>query len=475
MSDELKRRRHSKGSAGRAERINRAGGRAAIADRPQVSPSRRSAFEILKRVNEEGAYASVLLASMPEGALSPEDRRLVYELTLGVLRRQSTLDYFIARYSKRPVDKIDLPVLIALRLGVYQLRFLSRIPPSAAVNESVSLVKQSRTRSAAGLVNAVLRKASTNIDEEPGASVSDPTDRLSIECSHPRWMIERWIAQFGVKEAEELARANISAAPLAFRVNVLRGGEASIVKAIDDLPGISRSSIAAGAYLLDGSVPEILTRPAEEGLIYFQDEASQLVSLVLDPQPGESILDLCASPGSKTSHIAALSNDRSTIVACDVHRHRVATLASTCRRLGVRSVLALACDATLALPFSEETVFDRALVDAPCSGTGTLRQNPEIKWRLQPEDIQRLAGTQSLLLEQAARVLRRGGTLVYSTCSIEAEEDESVVADFLNRHGEFESVSPDVPSSLLTPEGFVRTLPHRHGCDGFFVAVMRKC
>jgi len=225
---------------------------------------------------------------------------------------------------------------------------------------------------------------------------------------------------------------------------------------------------------VEGSASGRLTRELEQGSIYFQDEASQLVSLIVDPQPGELILDLCAAPGSKTGHLAALANDRAMIVACDLHPHRVAVLQDTCRRLRVTSVDAVACDATLDLPFSSNSQFDRVLVDAPCSGTGTLRQNPEIKWRLKPEAIERLVGVQSSLLEKAATALKPGGTAVYSTCSLEREEDEGVITEFLERHKEFELVTPSVAPDLLTSEGFVRTFPHRHGCDGFFVALMRK-
>lgn len=446
----------------------------------KVSPARRAAFDLLRRVEEEGAYASVLLAAMPEGKLSREDRALAQEITLGVLRWRRALDYFVEKYSRRRVEKIDLPVLIALRVGLYQIRRLTRIPHSAAVNESVNLVKQARKSSAAGMVNAVLRSASRGLEDRAGEGVSDELEREAIELSHPAWMLERWRAALGREEAGGLARANNEPPGVAFRVNTLR---ASVDEALDALrsEGVTAepSELIEGAFAIEQGSLSSASRAVEDGLIYIQDEASQMVSRLLDPQSGERILDLCAAPGSKSSHIAALSMDAALITACDIHPHRLATLASTCRRLGAASVSAVALDATRELPFRENAPpFDRVLIDAPCSGTGTLRRNPEIKWRLSAQDIEQLAGIQVELLERGARALAPRGRLVYSTCSIEEEENERVVARFIaggsGGGARFRIVRPGAPEALITREGFVRTFPHRHNTDGFFAAVLER-
>ncbi len=438
-----------------------------------VSPARRAAFDILRRVEADGSYASALLASLVN--LSREDRALAQELTLGVLRHQKTLDYFIERYSQRKIKKLDLPVVIALRLGLYQIRFLSRIPQSAAVNESVNLVKVARKMSATGMVNAALRNAARNLNEKAGEAIKDKFERLAVELSHPRWMLERWTANFGEDEMQHLALANNQTPETSFRVNTLRANSEEILAKLE-VEGVKTraSKIADGAFVIESGHASALTPFVEEGLIYIQDEASQLVSLLLDVKPDQRILDMCAAPGSKTSHIAALTQNQAKIIACDIHAHRLETLVINCYRLGVTSVEAVALDATHELPFAEGANFDRVLIDAPCTGTGTLRRNPEIKWRLAPDDIKRLAEIQITLLERGARMLGAGGRLIYSTCSVEREENEEVVQRFLESKAQFQLVKTDAPMDCLTPEGFVRTFPHKHGTDGFFAAVIEK-
>lgn len=448
------------------------------ASRPSVSPARRAAFDILRRVLSEEAYAAPLIAALPQTNLSSEDRRLAQELALGALRWQRALDYFIERYSGRPVKKLDAAVLIALRLGLYQLRFLSRVPPSAAVNESVNLVKRARAASAAAMVNAVLRRAARHLDEQPGASLSEPLERFAVEVSHPRWLIEKWVAAFGEDETRRLALANNQPPPLAFRVNTVRAAADEVIARLERAGLRLRPSVVArGALVVEDGPAATLAQAAERGEIYIQDEASQVVSLLLAPQSGERILDLCAAPGSKSSHLAALAGTDGWVMACDIHPHRLATLAATCRRLGIESVAPVALDATRELPLRDgATAFDRVLLDAPCSGTGTLQHNPEIKWRLAASDITRLADVQLSLLRRAATALRRGGRLVYSTCSLEREENEAVIHRFLESgfQGQFRLLAPTAPAELITGEGFMRTFPHRDGADGFFAAVLEK-
>jgi len=441
-----------------------------------ISPARRAAFDILRRVEAEHAYASVLIAQLPASNLSREDRSLAQEITLGVLRRQKSLDYFIERYSHRNAARLDLPVLIALRIGLYQLRYLNRIPERAAVNESVNLVKLAQARSAAPMVNAVLRNAARRLDESPAEDVADPLEKFSIEVSHPRWMLERWINMFGDLEARSLALADNEPPPTAFRVNTLRATVDEALALLRDQGLTARpSALAPGAFIIESGAASSLAQAVERGFVYIQDEASQLVSLLIDPKSGERILDLCAAPGSKSSHIAALAEGKAWIVASDVHPHRLAALAATCRRLGIDSIAPVALDGTGPLPFLESaTGFDRVLIDAPCSGTGTLRRNPEIKWRLLPDDLARLADVQLSLLERATAMLARGGRLVYSTCSIEREENEAVVSRFIESGAPYRLLRPNARADLITAEGFVRTFPHRHGSDGFFAAVLEK-
>jgi len=445
----------------------------------RVSPARRAAFEILRRVESTDAYAAVLLAEMPasvaKAGLSSEDRGLAQELTFGVLRWRRMLDYFIERYTGRAVAKLDQPVLLALRLALYQIRCLSRIPHAAAVNEAVNMVRSAGVASAAGMVNGALRNATRHLDDLPGHEVADPLERAAIEASHPTWILQRWRAPLGDVEAQQLALANNQPPTLAFRVNTLGFETDEIIAQLRSDGARARpSEYVPGAYVVDGGAPAV-ARAAERGLVYVQDAASQLVALLLEPRSGQRILDLCAAPGSKATHLAALTGDQAWIIAGDVHPHRLATLQDACRRLGIASIDAVALDAARELPISRAASgFDRVLVDSPCSGTGTLRRNPEIKWRLTPGDIPRLAELQLQLLTRAASAVTPGGRLVYSTCSIEPEENEDVIRLFLARDRRFRVALPDADPALITPDGFVRTWPHRHGMDGFFAAVLEQ-
>ena len=447
-----------------------------------LSPARRAAFEILRRVEDESAYASSLLATLDD-RLRDDDRGLCHELVLGVLRRQSWLDSVLEHFANRRLQGFDLPVKLALRMGLYQLRFLSRVPASAAVNESVNLVRAAGLRSAAGLTNAVLRRATRESDYDPAKKISDPLEKLALETSHPSWLLERWASSLGLEQAGALARANNEPAPVAFRLTARtkdRNNEAPRI--IEELTAagleVERSKITPNAWRVSGQRSALLRNFTSAGLLYLQDEASQLVAHLLDAQPGERVLDVCAAPGSKTTLISALA-PRATIVGVDLHEHRLRTLRELAATQGIDSIRVAVADATCALPFAKAS-FDRVLVDAPCSGTGTLRRNPEIRWRLKASDITELAMKQSRILAQASEVVRPGGTLVYSTCSLEREENEGVVGNFLSEHAEFDQLSlpgmqtSNLEADLATTTGALRTWPHRHDVDGFFVCAFRR-
>lgn len=447
-----------------------------------ISPARRSAFEILRGVETESAFASVLLSTLDPKARE-DDRALCHELVLGVLRRRLWLDRIIDHFGERKVEKLDLPVRLALELGLYQLRFLTRIPPSAAVNESVNLVRRGRVKSAAGFVNAVLRQATREPDYDPAAAISDPIEKLSVETSHPPWLIERWAQAFGFDEAGEFARANNQAAPTAFRLTAKAArDETGPERLLSELQSagaeITPSDITPHSWRISGAAT-VVHKFVNEGLIYLQDEASQLLAPLLQVEPGQHVLDVTAAPGSKATHIAALVPS-ATIAAGDLYPHRAETMRRLAERQGAR-IYVIVHDATRRLPFAEGS-FDRVLLDAPCSGTGTLRRNPEIRYRLRPEDITELAGQQKRLLERAAAVVRPGGRLVYSTCSVEPEENEHVIDQFESNNTNFRPLRLDAlpssfiphPSSSLSQSSSLRLWPHRHGCDGFFIACFER-
>ena len=456
-------------------RIVKRGGKSGGAGRT-VSPARRAALEILRRVEDEGAFAAPLLANLPEG-LSGEDRALCYELTLGVLRRQLWLDRALEHFSGRKAGKLDAAVRRALRLGLFQLRFLARVPAHAAVNESVNAAHASGFRSAAPLINAVLRRATREPDFDPAAGVEDPIERIAVETSHPPWLIRRWTEAFGREGAAGFARANNDSAPASFRVNTFRADPETVVGEVRAAGlSVSPSRVAPGGWRAEGGAgaSAVLRRLAAEGGIYMQDEASQLVAHVVGARPGERVLDACAAPGSKTTHAAALAAGEAALLAGDLHEHRLRVIRDACERLGARGVSLVALNAEGRLPFADGA-FDRVQVDAPCTGTGTLRHNPEIRWRLSPSSSRELATAQGRILQESARVLRRGGRLVYSTCSVEREENEEAVAAFLSSNPEFKQTeAAPAPAPLLLPDGAARTWPHRDDVDGFFVAAMER-
>lgn len=426
------------------------------AKRKQVSPARRAAFEILRRV-ADGAFSSFLLAAEEPG-LKPADRALCHELVLGVLRWQLYLDKIVEHFAKRSVESLDLPVRIALRMGLYQLRFLSRIPAAAAVNESVTLVRSAKLSSAAAFVNAVLRRAIREADYDPAAETQDPLEKIAIATSHPVWLIDRWANSFGLAEAEAFARANNNIPPTAFRVISTRASQEDVLSQLTSAgASIEPSTIAKNAFRVSGA-SALLRELSAAGKIYLQDEASQLVPQLLNLQPGERALDLCAAPGGKTTLLADLVNDNAFIVAADRYATRLNTVTTTTALHQLHSINPLLLDAGRQLPFAPAS-FDRVLVDAPCSGTGTLRRNPEIRWRLTNDDIQTFATAQQQFLLNAARVVKPGGRLVYSTCSVEREENEQVVEHFLQTKPDFHVLKT------------LRTWPHREGSDGFFMVL----
>ena len=429
------------------------------AKRKDVTPARRAAFEILRRV-AGGAFSSILLAA-EEPDLKPADRALCHELVLGVLRRQLFLDKIVEHCSKRRVESLDLPVRIALRMGLYQLRFLSRIPAAAAVNESVTLVRSAKLSSAAAFVNAVLRRAIREDGYDPASEAKDPLEKLAIATSHPVWLIDRWASAFGLAEAEAFARSNNDIPPIAFRVVRKRASEEELLSKLTAAgASIESSRIAENAFRVVGA-SAVLRGLSGAGQIYLQDEASQLVPQLLNVQPGERVLDLCAAPGGKTTLMADRAQDSASIIAADRSPSRLTTIITTTALHQLHSITPMLLDASQTLPFPPAT-FDRVLVDAPCSGTGTLRRNPEIRWRLTNDDIRNFAEAQKQFLRNAATVLKPGGRLVYSTCSVEREENEEVVADFLQHTTSFKLLKT------------LRTWPHREGSDGFFVSVFEN-
>jgi 16S rRNA (cytosine967-C5)-methyltransferase len=439
-----------------------------------VSPARAAAFKLLVRIESTDAYASELLHSATFAKLPPRDHGLVTELVMGVLRWRTVVDTRIGEYAGQPLAKLDLEVLTALRLGAYQLLFLDRVPAHAAVNESVELVKQARKRSAAGIVNAVLRRIAS---ARPMAA-SPRKDAGSLpSCaglSHPQWLVERWAENYGLPRAQQICAYDQVTPKTAIRV------EAPAVLYELERQGIQLKpgSLLAKAFVIEaGDITA--TEAFRKRRLFIQDEASQLVALFVGQ--ASSILDCCAAPGGKT-RILAEQNPGSTVIAMELYPRRGLLLKELVRAARVQVIAADARQIPLAKKF------DRVLVDAPCSGTGTLARNPEIKWRLKSEDIARMQSYQLQILLAAFEIAAPGGRLIYSTCSLEPEENAEVVERALTANGSFrvldgrtelrrlklvgELAANDLDSLVSGP--YLRTLPGVHSCDGFFAAVLEK-
>ncbi len=453
-----------------------------------VSPSRQIAFEALRRVEAEGAYASDVLHTELGARVKATDAALATEITMGVLRQRRLLDFLLERQLKKPVERLDLAVALALRMGTYQIRFLEKIPARAAVNESVELVKKAKKASAASLVNAVLRRMAED-SHSPAEKYLPPNiapaERLAILHSHPTWMVARWLARLGETRTVALLEANNRAPRLSCalhdasqRDEIIRGLEKA---GMHVEPGL----LLEAAFAVSGGSPA-RTEAFRAGQISIQDEASQAIPLLLGVHDGDRVLDLCAAPGGKTPSLVRAAGRNGFVVAADRHAHRLRAMQAQFKRLGIGGAQLIELDAIRALPFRGE--FDRILVDAPCSGTGTLARHPEIRWRLRAEQLAASHEQQSHMLRMALARLGRGGRLVYSTCSIEPEENEDVVAEVLGdtstirRVGANEAartlalyLAREVESlTLFDREGNFHTSPSTHHTDGFFAALLDK-
>jgi len=417
----------------------------------RVSPARACALRVIRRVFEQGAYADRALAAEAAG-LEPRDRALAMALAYGSVQRRATLDHVAAQLTDRRLERLDAPVLAVLRLGLFELLYLGGAAEHAAVNESVELVKGLRPR-AAGLANAVLRRASR---EGPGilAGLDDHSpEAAAVLHSVPGWLAGQWWDELGAEEARALLRVINEPAESALRANTLVATASTVAAA---LPVASR--LAPGlpeGLVLDGPFDVERSELWATGAVQPQSRASMLVSRILDPAAGDRVLDLCAAPGGKTTHLAALMEDTGEIVAVERHPGRAAALERTVTRMRTTCVRVEVGDAA---GQRTDGMFDRILVDPPCSGFGTLQSRPDLRWRRQPESIPELAALQARILAAAARALAPGGVLVYSVCTISRAESEDVIDAFLRDHGEF------------TGDRRVQLLPHRDGTDGFFIA-----
>lgn len=427
---------------------------------------RELALEALLSVERGGAYSNLLINQLltKHQGIEVRDRALLTEIVYGTIQHQRWIDFHLAPFLSKGIDKLDDWVKQLLRLSMYQLLFLDRVPSRAVVHESVELAKKRGHRGISGMVNGVLRNqlrsAKPSIEE-----IVDPVERLAIRTSHPTWLVQRWVKQFGYETAERICTENNLPAKVSIRVNPLKATKAEVQQLLEE-EGYQMEAIEGvetALRLVEGQGNLAHTKAYQDGLFTIQGESSMHITPLLHPQPGMKVLDACAAPGGKTTHIAEYMQNEGKIIANDLHPHKQRLIDQQLQRLGITNVETMVRDARkLAEQFRDE--FDRILIDAPCSGFGVIRRKPDLKWSKTEADISQIARVQLDILEALAPLLKKDGCLVYSTCTMEKEENEAVIERFLESHPQFRQV-----------EGSTKQiLPHHFHSDGFYMTKIER-
>ncbi len=448
----------------------------------EMDKARELAVRTLYDIHESGAYANVALAKALRGArLSDQDRRFATELVYGTVKAGDTLDWMLSRYLTHSLQKTQPLVREILRLGIYQLFFLDRVPASAVCNTAVEMTKRMGFPKLSGFVNGVLRTAVREPGRASYPSVrTNPARAIALRYQHPEWLVSHWLKLYGAEETTRLCDFDNASPPLSVRTNTLRMTRSELAKALRaEGIQVAESLWAPEGLLLEQHGALDGLKALSEGAFQVQDESSMLVGHILAPKAQEFIIDCCAAPGGKTTHIACLMQDTGHILACDIYDHKLARIEENAHRLGIKSIETRLLDARKIGELYEEMA-DRVLVDAPCSGLGVLRRKADARWRKKQKDLKELPFLQYEILESAARAVKKGGILVYSTCTIEPAENEAIVRRFLKEHENYtlEHTGTLLPASDATirhrEEDMIQLMPHIDQVDGFFIARMKR-
>jgi len=439
---------------------------------------REVALDILESIEKNQAYSNLLLnKTIEKYNLPPKDVALLTEMVYGTIQQRDTLDYYLNPFIKKG-KRLETWVNVLLRLSLYQMVYLDRIPDRAVIYEAVEIAKKRGHKGVAAMVNGVLR----SVQREGVASfeqIRDPIKRIAIETSHPEWLVKRWVGQFGLEETRRLCESNLVSPKQTARVNTAR---ITVEEAMERLK-------EEGIEVMTGDLaPEAIkavkgnlahSKLFKDGLLTIQDESSMLVARALGVRENEHVLDSCAAPGGKSTHIAELMHNTGQVISLDIHNHKIKLIEEQASRLQLTNIQTKVLDSRKAAESFPGETFDKILVDAPCSGFGVLRRKPDIKYVKKENDISNLTNVQKAILESVAPLLKRGGTLVYSTCTIDKEENDDILNEFLQKHPEFEmdeSLKERLPIKVQkhVKEGKLLLLPHYFGTDGFFIAALRK-
>ncbi|MFM1650631.1 16S rRNA (cytosine(967)-C(5))-methyltransferase RsmB [Brevibacillus sp. B_LB10_24] len=450
-------------------------------NRTRQPGAREIALDVLTKVDELGSYSNLQVKSaLEKGSLSAPDAALVTELVYGTTLRRNTLDAVIARFVRGGMKKLQPWVANLLRMSLYQIRFLDRIPDRAAVHEAVEIAKSRGHRGIASLVNGVLRNVLRQPDVWAEPAEGTTAAKIAFSLSHPEWLIERWLRQYGEEVTRQICEANNLPPRTTIRVNRLKISRDELLRQLaEEFPAAEKSPLTPDGIILGQGNPAA-TRWFREGLYTIQDESSMLVAPALAAGPGMRVLDACAAPGGKTTHIAERMENQGELVACDVHPHKRQLIEQTAERLGISIVRTRISDAA-ELPSQGLGQFERILLDAPCTGFGVIRRKPDVKWNKRPEDVEAISRVQYRLLAEVSKLLAPGGLMVYSTCTIEPEENQQIVERFVAEHPEFSldaSLANDLPDVVgqMTDasRGYVQLLPHQFHSDGFFISRLKR-
>lgn len=438
--------------------------------------AREVSLKVLLDFENGEAYSNLLLNSKLNNVeLSELDKSFVTKLVYGVITYKITLDYIISKLSKVKIKKISKPIINILRMGLYQIYYLDKVPNSAIVNESVKLAKKYGHQASANFVNALLRNASSKLKNDFFVEIKNEEEKLALYYSYPDWIIDLYLNQYGLERTKEILKANEGEFIDCIRVNTLKISREELISCLKDF-SVKEGRVKDIIYT--ENIKKLLaSNYFKNGFFTVQDEAPSLVAHIINPKENEEILDICAAPGGKTTHLAQLSNDKAKITALELHEHRCKLIRDLCSRLEIKSIKVEQADATI---FDEKLVgkFDKIVADVPCSGLGVIRRKPDIKWNTKQEDIEELTKIQYKILLNASKYLKNNGILVYSTCTNTFEENEGIINKFLDENKEFKIAKidniPDDFAKYVYKEGMLELSPDVNGCDGFFICKMTK-
>ncbi|MBY6036145.1 16S rRNA (cytosine(967)-C(5))-methyltransferase RsmB [Fictibacillus nanhaiensis] len=443
---------------------------------------RAIALDVLLKVEQNQAYSNLQLnQALQKANVKQIDKGLITSIVYGTIQRKNTIDFYLDQLLNKPIKKKDRWVLTLLRLSIFQMLYMDRVPDHAIIHEAVEITKHRGHQGLAGLVNGILRKLQREGTETMDKKLGEGAERAALEYSMPQWLFERWSDQFGLEDAKKMGETNLLASPVTARVNTMLTNREEVILQLQEegIVAVEGELSPEAIIIQEGYLPE--SNVYKKGWVTIQDESSMLVAKAVAPVPGEKILDACAAPGGKSTHMAEMMKSKGKVVSLDLHEHKIDLIKNQAARLGLENIHASVLDARKVNDEFESQSFDKVLVDAPCSGFGVIRKKPDLKWSKSEEDVSRLSVIQKDILQSASQMVTAGGVLVYSTCTVDNEENKQVADWFLENQTDFEWDSQFSEKMPINVRGFIiegrsdlQIMPHYFNSDGFYIAAFRK-